>query len=401
MRILKEHVNKRSCPLFCATKGTITPITARVELRMHLRHQSFQGLILDQNLMTELAQHCAFCHQQVGPRAIARHYSEQYHDLLQFAQQFKDRVRWAANLGSGKGICPLCRISSQKLHTHTCGVLYQLTILAGHTLHTPNFPVMLVLKRSWIAAFDAETTGVHHPALETRPKPPKPHNAESEIGSKPDDKTSSTCLHRCDHCHVNFLSALGLAQHLIQAHADLTTPALTDLPQVTTSSSSNAHRGRPFKPPVTGSLAQVLRMPGTGPIPEPMTVFKCPLCQVMIGRKAVAAHLRTVHQFERPEKLDLVPSRDVLPGRLTCAHCQATFSVEFALRTHFTKASCPVRLCQMTSDLHFGPVTAPATTPTSDSDPMPLDPLPGPAGTMFVRYGLIRHRSNGPDVEPL
>ena len=63
MCILKEHVHKHSCPFFCATKGTITPIAARAELRMHLRHQSFQGLILDQNLMTELAQHCAFCHQ--------------------------------------------------------------------------------------------------------------------------------------------------------------------------------------------------------------------------------------------------------------------------------------------------------------------------------------------------
>ena len=155
----------------------------------------------------------------------------------------------------------------------------------------------------------------------------------------------------------------------------------------------------PFEPPVTGSLAQVLRMPSTGPIPEPMTIFKCPLCQVMVGREAIATHLRTVHQFDRPEKLDLVPSRDVLPGRLTCAHCKATFNVEFELRTHFTKASCPVKLCQLASDLHFGPVTAPATMPISDSDLVTLDPLPVPARTTFVRYGLIRHESNGPEVE--
>ena len=112
MRILREYVNKCSCPFFCATKGTIIPIAARTELRMHLRHQSFQGLILDQNLMIEHAQHSAFCHQQIDPRAIARHYSEQHHDWLQFAQQFKDRVRWVANFDSGKGICPLCRIST-------------------------------------------------------------------------------------------------------------------------------------------------------------------------------------------------------------------------------------------------------------------------------------------------
>ena len=131
-------------------------------------------------------------------------------------------------------------------------------------MHPPNFPVIPVLKRSWNAAFDADTTGVHHPALETRPKPPKPHNAESEIDSKPDDKTTSTCLHRCDHYHVNFLSALGLAQHLIQAHADTTSTALTDLPQVTTSNSSHALRAACHWIPSTGSShAKYWTYPGT------------------------------------------------------------------------------------------------------------------------------------------
>ena len=65
-------------------------------------------------------------------------------------------------------------------------------------------------------------------------------------------------------------------------------------------------------------------------LPEPMIVFKCPLCLVMVGRKAVVAHLKTVHQFERPDEFEFIPSRDVTPGRLTCAYCKVTFSVEFA-----------------------------------------------------------------------
>ena len=98
MRILREHINKHSCSHFCATKGSIIPIAARPKLRMHLRHQSFQGLLLDQNLIAELAQHCAFCHQQIGPRAIARHYGEQHTELLRFVQPFKERMHWGGSL---------------------------------------------------------------------------------------------------------------------------------------------------------------------------------------------------------------------------------------------------------------------------------------------------------------
>lgn len=206
-----------------------------------------------------------FWHQQIGPRAIVRHYNEQYSDLLQFTQTFKDRVCWAANLGSGKGTCPLCRISTQKLQSPTCGVLYQLTSLAGHTMHPPNFPVMAVLKRLWIAAFDAENMGVHHPALETRSKPPQPYNAETAATSRTDPQTSPNCLHICDKCHMSFLSAQGLMQHMTQAHSVSPSTDLSGSPQVNTSSSSTTIRGRPSKNSMTCSLAQVFRMPSTGP----------------------------------------------------------------------------------------------------------------------------------------
>ena len=80
-----------------------------------------------------------------------------------------------------------------------------------------------------------------------------------------------------------------------------------------------------------------------------------------------------------PRKLTsyFIPSRDVIPGRLSCAHCRATFSVEFALRNDFKRASCPVCLCTLVRDLRFGrPTPAPpceSTTPkTQDGWPAGL-----------------------------
>ena len=149
-------------------------------------------------------------------------------------------------------------------------------------------------------------------------------------------------------------------------------------------------KGRPSKGPTTDDLAQVLKLPDTGPIPEPMHTFQCPLCPSKTGRKAIASHLRTYHQFDRPVEFDFIPMRDVLPGRLTCAHCKATFSVEQAPRTHFQRASCPVRLCQMASDLHFGAPVVP------DSEVIPAFQV---KTMQFDSPGLIgRHwQSNNPE----
>ena len=142
------------------------PIAARPELRMHLRHQSYQGLILDQSLIAELASRCAYCNQQIGPRAIAKHYSDQHPDLMQYSTVHKDRVRWAANFGSGKSTCPLRRTQTQKLESYACGVLFQLTIMAGQTMQPEHYPITPVNKCPWTTA--SEYTNVNHPDLSAR-----------------------------------------------------------------------------------------------------------------------------------------------------------------------------------------------------------------------------------------
>lgn len=187
---------------------------------------------------------------------------------------------------------------------------------------------------------------------------------------------------------------------MIQAYSASPSTDLSGSTQVNTSSSSTAVRDRPSKGSMTYTLAQVLRMPSTGPILDPMIVFKCPLCLVMVGRKAIAAHLRTVHQFEWPDEFEFIPSRDVIPGRLTCAHCKTTFSIEFALRAHFNKASCPVRLCQLASDLHFGPVSSNVTMQATDLSYISIDPVPEPRYPESFRYGLIRIELNEHEPDP-
>ena len=44
---LRDHFNKRACHAFDAAQAIVQPIVAREELRMHIRHRSFMGLMLD------------------------------------------------------------------------------------------------------------------------------------------------------------------------------------------------------------------------------------------------------------------------------------------------------------------------------------------------------------------
>ena len=138
MYILKDHINKHACAKFDAAQGTVTPISARAELRMHLRHQSFQGLLLDQSLCAELSTHCAFCHTQVPARAMHRHYTESHPELLVLGRPNQDRVQGTANFGSGPGVRPLCQTRTQKVQLHQCAVTFQIAIMTGYTVDGQN-----------------------------------------------------------------------------------------------------------------------------------------------------------------------------------------------------------------------------------------------------------------------
>ena len=89
---LRNHINKRVYPYFNAAQESITPIVARADLRMHLRHKSIPGLLLNNALMAEFAQHCAFCHYQIASRSIHKHYPDQRPQLVQLERRETRKV---------------------------------------------------------------------------------------------------------------------------------------------------------------------------------------------------------------------------------------------------------------------------------------------------------------------
>ena len=94
-----------------------------------------------------------------------------------------------------------------------------------------------------------------------------------------------------------------------------------------------------------------------GDIPAPPKSFVCSLCHERIGRKGLAGHLRNEHQVDKPEFFSFRPSRDMMPGRLGCAHCLSCFTIEAALKLHYQRATRPALLIEWVKDQHFGPIT--------------------------------------------
>ena len=206
---LKDHINKRACHAFDVAQATVQPIVARDELRMHIRHRSFMGLMLDQALCSELAAKCAFCNLQVHARAMIRHYTDSHLELVGPAKQQYDFVSGLSNLVSGKGQCPMYQCKSLDLWKHTCAIMYQLAAMSGH--------VMPLRTRPWSATVPSgpETLPIE-PHPEPATKRAKIDGGEAEqlnaTGHVPEDRPQAA-LHKCPTCHACFLSLNGLHTH--------------------------------------------------------------------------------------------------------------------------------------------------------------------------------------------
>ena len=68
---------------------SITPIVTRPDLKMHLRHKSIPGLLLNQALVNELSRHYAFCHCQIAARSIHKHYIDHHPHVVPLAAQYQ------------------------------------------------------------------------------------------------------------------------------------------------------------------------------------------------------------------------------------------------------------------------------------------------------------------------
>ena len=149
MIALKAHINKHVYLRFDRLQAMVTPIVARPDVCMRLRHRSVIGFMLDRGIYSELATRCAFCHIQVHAKAMSRHYRDSHPDLLRHAQMHQDFIHGLANFESGRGECPRCRIKIPNVQKHQCCVVYQLAAMTGHIFQPENFPTMPCMKRPW------------------------------------------------------------------------------------------------------------------------------------------------------------------------------------------------------------------------------------------------------------
>ena len=164
-------------------------------------------------------------------------------------------------------------------------------------------------------------------------------------------------LHACETCHSRFLTKHGLDQHLPKC------PMLHRTTQVVMHDTLSQGVSRSHAPK---TIKDMLAMP---PIDHPVAakMNTCPICKTLVGRKALCAHVKKEHQVDRPSAFSFEPEHDQLPGELACKHCYGVFTMDFALQTHFRRASCPVLFCQWLSKQHFGP---------SDSSTEPCHQVP-------------------------
>ena len=357
MTTLRTHINKRVCTAFDLHQALVIPIVSRPEVAMHIRHRSYMGLYLDKPLCLELATRCAFCNQQVHAKAMTRHYRDHHQEKIKPTNTHLEMVRGFANFGSGRGECPLCCTRTLNVHTHQCSVVYQLAAMTAHVFDPAHFPVMPCMKRAWYPSSTSGTDQVPDEAPDPGPTIKKlrgpmdltstPDSAlttrSTAAPSSSDQANTSPSIYKCTQCPAVFLSPQGLTQHQEVHHTPGSIPAPT---------ARQPKRGRP---PGKDTIQTRLAETATTEIPVPLSEFTCPLCLEVIGRKGLAQHVRLTHQVDKPESFPFRPSRDMMPGRLSCIHCRASFTMPFALQNHFSRGTCPQLVIQWIHDQHYGP----------------------------------------------
>ena len=295
------------------------------------------------------------------------------HSTDSHPQQY-DFVSGLSNLVSGKGQCPMCQRKNLDVQKHTCAVMHQFADMSGHVMSPEHFPIMPLRKRPWQSTV---SPGLENTSTKPPPEPAEKRARTADGVDDPHEATGHTnairqhiALHKCSTCHAGFLSLNGLQIHQQTAHV----PPAVDPPL--------AKRGRP-----TGddTIPHRLRATTTE-IPVPIQEHECPLYFEHLGRKVVASHLRNVHQIDKPSSFPFRPSLDMFPGRLSCMHCKANFTMAFALKNHFDRGTCPVLLLNWVRDAHYGPKIEIDPSPSTQQA---LPPLPAQGIHQTWTCGLL------------
>lgn len=87
--------------------------------------------------------------------------------------------------------------------------------------------------------------------------------------------------------------------------------------------------------------------------PPPAKVYECPICH-WAGRHLPLTFVVNIGRTDRPTQFPFQVDRDMLPGQLARNHIFSMFITNFALLTHFRRASCPVLLCEWAKREYFG-----------------------------------------------
>ena len=233
-----------------------------------------------------------------------------------------------------------------------------------YTFQADHFPIMPVMQKAARPSADTPSSCSIPPPTQALPGiRPDDHTSQTRLeldATHPMivDETSPqpTPLHACPHCQTRFLIATGLEKpvsthgHELQADGQLV---------------------RAAKIPKFDTVPIMLNKPFQH-IEAPSKSFQCPHCLETVGRKALAGHLSREHKVEKQPFFIFRRSRDMTPGRLACAHCHTTYTIEAALRLHYQRASCPTLLIEWVRDQHFGPTVPPSAQSEAH---MPDDPV--------------------------
>ena len=149
-------------------------------------------------------------------------------------------------------------------------MLFQLSVLLGQTYDVSHFPVMPIMLRALPDDLPDEDRPSSRPATYTEPQDERPSEIPSAAhktsapSSKPEPSGLSS-LHKCIHCHMAFLSATGLHQHMQECH---------DLAVIDPDHATPAQVHKKLK--TSRTIQQMLGLPPSGPIPEAPRQFEVP-----------------------------------------------------------------------------------------------------------------------------
>ena len=239
-RSLRNHIENMHCPHFVASKDVdAQPLALQPQVVTLVRNRNFPDILADRHLTDQMASNCTLCNAwHDDTTSLSRHLRTKHKHIFVASREHVGEIAGFANLGSGKGMCPLCHHPMLQLQKHQCIVVQQLAVLANFVHHAgTNTPLQ--------SEDDARTLTVNRnkdPVVLAALVPPTPPPAfvcpdctfpcVSALGLRQHRK-STKCQKAqkalqsqnekqwsCPHCPKSYTTQKRLKQHVQRLHAD-------------------------------------------------------------------------------------------------------------------------------------------------------------------------------------